>query len=255
MGFYDAKGYWRSDGDGFYDTKGNWVSPGGAFYDGKGVLRRPGEGFYDSRGNFVSPGGAFYDGRGVLQSSPVVLVNDGHASGAVTGALFLLSLPVILLWGLTVTVVEWIASHLYLVFFGYLLLCAVVSYGITKRKNHRGVRAALSFTGSFLCILSLAYVTLVYAVPYVLQRGSSFGSFFEFTAALAVGVAAIAIVQFFNYYHENAILELVLGILLFAAVILLLRFCANESASLADLAAVYGVKPSILFRVLFGLTV
>lgn len=153
------------------------------------------------------------------------------------------------------TVVEWIASHLYLVFLGYLLLCAVVSYGITKRKKHCGVRAALSFTGSFLCILSLAYVTLVYAVPYVLQRGSSFGSFFEFTAALAVGVAAIAIVQFFNYYHENAILELVLGILLFAAVILLLRFCANESASLADLAAVYGVKPSILFRVLFGLTV
>ncbi len=31
MGFYDAKGYWRSDGDGFYDAKGHWVSPGGVF--------------------------------------------------------------------------------------------------------------------------------------------------------------------------------------------------------------------------------
>lgn len=65
MGFYDAKGYWRSDGDGFYDTKGNWVSPGGAFYDG----------------------------RGVLQSSPVVLVNDGHASGAVQARFFSCRFP------------------------------------------------------------------------------------------------------------------------------------------------------------------
>lgn len=39
MGFYDAKGYWRSDGDGFYDAKGNWVSPGVHFMIAKDISR------------------------------------------------------------------------------------------------------------------------------------------------------------------------------------------------------------------------
>ena len=60
MGFHDAKGIWRSDGDGFYDARGNWVSPGGAFYDAKEYLRSPGDGFYDAKGNWVNPGEAFY---------------------------------------------------------------------------------------------------------------------------------------------------------------------------------------------------
>lgn len=218
MGFYDAKGYWRSDGDGFYDAKGNWVSPGGAFYDGKGYLRSPGDGFYDAKGNWVSPGGAFYDGRGVLQSSAGavgVVGTSGEANGAVVGVLFLLSLPVVALWILTVRLIGWVSSHLYLVFGGYLLLTATISYAITRRRKHRGLRAALSFTGSCLCLLSLAYIALVYAVPYVILHGGSFGDFFEFTAALAVGTAAVAILQFFNYYHGNAVWELILGVLFF----------------------------------------
>lgn len=35
MGFYDAKGYWRSEGEAFYDSRGILVSPGGGFYDGR----------------------------------------------------------------------------------------------------------------------------------------------------------------------------------------------------------------------------
>lgn len=253
MGFYDAKGYWRSDGDGFYDAKGNWVSPGGAFYDGKGYLRSPGDGFYDAKGNWVSPGGAFYDGRGVLQSSAGavgVVGTSGEANGADGGVLFLLSLPVVALWILTVRLIGWVSSHLYLVFGGYLLLTAAISYAIARRRKHRGLRAALSFTGSCLCLLSLVYIALVYAVPYVILHGGSFGDFFEFTAALAVGTAAVAILQFFNYYHGNAVWELILGVLFFAVVMVLLRR-GGEVRSLQDLAAIYGVEPTGLFRLLF----
>lgn len=258
MGFYDAKGYWRSDGDGFYDTKGNWVSPGGAFYDGRGYLRSPGDGFYDSKGNWVSPGGAFYDGRGVLQSSSGVVgvagvtENDGYANGAVVGILFLLAVPIFALWMLTVLLIQWMSSHLYLVFAGYLLLTAAICYVIAKRKKHVGIRSVLSYAGSYLCLLSFAYITLVYAIPYVILHEESFGSLFEFTVALAVGAAAVAILQFFNYYHENAVLELILSILFFIVVLILLRASANGIESLQDLAAMYGVKPSFIFKVLFG---
>lgn len=264
MGFYDAKGYWRSDGDGFYDSKGNWVSPGGAFYDGRGYLRSPGDGFYDSKGNWVSPGGAFYDGRGVLQSSSSVVGvagvvgvtgNDGSANGAVVAVLFLLAVPIFILWALTAFLIQWMASHLYLVFIGYLLLAAVICFVITKRKKHRGVCSILSYAGSYLCLLSSAYITLVYAIPYVILHEESFGSLFEFTVALAVGAAAVAILQFFNYYHENAVLELILSILFFIAVLILLRFSTNGIDSLQDLAAIYGVKPSGVFKLLFGVAI
>ena len=83
MGFYDAKGYWRSDGDGFYDAKGHWVSPGGVFYDSKGYLRRPGDGFYDAKGHWVSPGGAFYDGKGYLRSGNSASSTSDTSNGIV----------------------------------------------------------------------------------------------------------------------------------------------------------------------------
>lgn len=198
-------------------------------------------------------GGAFYDGRGVLQSSAGavgVVGTSGEANGAVVGVLFLLSLPVVALWILTVRLIGWVSSHLYLVFGGYLLLTAAISYAIARRRKHRGLRAALSFTGSCLCLLSLAYIALVYAVPYVILHGGSFGDLFEFTAALAVGTAAVAILQFFNYYHGNAVWELILGVLFFAVVMILLRR-GGEVRSLQDLAAIYGVEPTGLFRLLF----
>lgn len=129
----------------------------------------------------------------------VLYITPGYFGGlivAVTGILFLLSLPVVALWLLTVRLIGWVSSHLYLVFGGYLLLTAVISYATARRRKHRGLRAALSFTGSCLCLLSLAYIALVYAVPYVILRG-------------------------------------------------------GEVRSLQDLAAIYGVEPTSLFRLLF----
>lgn len=255
MGFYDAKGNWRSDGNGFYDAGGNWVSPGEAFYDGRGYHRSPGDGFYDSKGNWVSPGGSFYDGCGVLQASSDVAGatgSDGNANGAVVGVLFLLTVPIFAMWMLTAFLIQWISVHLYLVYISYLFLTAVICYAIAKKKKHRGVFTVLSYVGNYLCLLSFAYITLVYAIPYVILHEESLSSLFEFTVTLAIGAAVIAVLQFFNYYHENAILELVLGVLFFIVVLILLRSSANGIDSLQDLAAVYGVKPSAIFKVLFG---
>ena len=94
MGFYDAKGYWRSDGDGFYDAKGHWVSPGGVFYDSKGYLRRPGDGFYDAKGHWVSPGGAFYDGKGYLRSGNSASSTSDTSNVIVAAIGFLLFIPI-----------------------------------------------------------------------------------------------------------------------------------------------------------------
>ena len=115
MGFYDAKGYWRSDGDGFYDAKGHWVSPGGVFYDSKGYLRRPGDGFYDAKGHWVSPGGAFYDGKGYLRSGNSASSTSDTSNGIVAAIGLLLFIPIALLWVATISLIEWISSHLYIV--------------------------------------------------------------------------------------------------------------------------------------------
>ncbi len=253
MGFYDAKGYWRNEGERFYDSHGNLVSPGDAYYDGKGVLRTPGDGFYDSKGNWVSPGGAFYDGRGNLQSPGVavgVVINNGTSIVITVG--FLLLLPILLLWMITMFLVEWMTSHLYLIYGAYMILDALLCCVITKLKKHFGIGAVLSYIGNYMCIFSFLYITLVYAVPYVMINGESFGSFFEFTAALAVGAAGVAIVQFFNYYHENACWELVLGCLFFVIVILILKYGTGDCYTAEYLANLYHVKTSKLFLMLFG---
>ena len=256
MGFYDAKGYWRSDGDGFYDARGNWVNPGGAFYDGKGYLRNQGEGFYDAQGNWVSPGGAFYDGKGYLQSSGVAVgATVSGGSEIVIGVGFLLFIPVMLLWVMTMFLVEWMAAHLYLVFAGYAIADIILCCGITKLKRHCGMKAALSFMGNYMCILSFIYITLVYAVPYVMINGDGFGSFFEFTAALAIGAAGIVILQFFNYYHEKAIWEWILGVLFFVITIALIKYEVGDSYTIESLAETYHVKVSKLFIALFGFVV
>lgn len=252
MGFYDAKGHWRSDGEGFYDGKGNWVNPGDAFYDGRGQLRTPGEGFYDGKGNWVSPGSSFYDGKGCLQTSgPVAGVVVEGGTGIVGVAGFLLAIPIVMLWLMTMFLVNWMASHLYLIFIGYLFLNTVICIAITKRKRHRGVGAALSFAGNYVCMLSFVYIVLVYAVPYVIINDGSFGSSFEFTLTLAIGVGGIAIVQFFNYYHERVVLEFILGILFFVVIIAFLRY-GKDVDTVESLARIYGVEASKLFTALFG---
>lgn len=253
MGFYDAKGHWRSDGEGFYDGKGNWVSPGDAFYDGRGQLRIPGEGFYDGKGNWVSPGEAFYDGKGHRQSPVPVAVVGAEGGAEIVGAVgLLLSLPIIVLWSMTMVLVDWMASHLYLIFAGYLFLNAIICIVITKRERHRGVGAVLSFTGNYVCMLSFVYIVLVYALPYVKLNEGSIGSFFEFTLTLAMGAGGIAIVQFFNAYHGRAVLECILGVLFFVVIIVMLKY-GNEVDTVEALAGIYGVEASKLFVTLFGL--
>lgn len=228
MGFYDAKGNWRSDGDGFYDSRGNWVSPGGAFYDGKGYLQSSG----------IAVGAAV-----------------GGGSGIVIGVGFLLSIPVVLLWLMTMFLVEWMAAHLYLVFAGYAIADIIFCHAITKLKRHCGMKAILSFMGNYMCILSFVYITLVYAVPYVMINGDGFGSFFEFTAALAIGVGGVVILQVFNYYHEKAILEWILGVLFFVITIALIKYDVGDSYTIESLAEIYHVKVSKLFIALFGFVV
>ena len=249
MGFYDAKGYWRSEGEGFFDSKGYWVNPGGSFYDGLGYLRNPGDSFYDAKGYLVRPGEAFFDGRGHLQYPPGTI---GTGSRLSMWCLFLLALPVILLWMVTAVLIQWIASHLYLVFFGYLALNAVICGVVTKIKKHRGFRVVLSFAGNYTGMLSFIYITLIYAIPYVARHNGSLGSLLEFAAALAVGCAIAMILQFFNYYHENAALELLLGILLFVGTILVLKYCSYEVSTVQEFAAVYGVRPSGVCKLFFG---
>jgi len=253
MGFYDAKGYWRSDGDGFYDFKGNWVSPGGAFYDGKGYLRSPGDGFYDSKGNWVSPGGAFYDGRGYLQTTGVAVgaVADNGTQLVLTAG-FLLLLPVAILWSMILFLIEWMTTHLYLVYGGYAIADVLLCRVLTRCKKHHGLSATFSFVGNYLCILSFLYIALVYAVPYVMVKGDGFGSFFEFTAALAIGAAGVAVLQFFNYFHERAFLEFILGCLFFVVVILILKNEAQDLYTTGYLAELYHMESSKLFPLLFG---
>ena len=149
MGFYDAKGVWRSDGDGFYDAKGNWVSPGGAFYDAKGYLRSPGDGFYDAKGNWVNPGEAFYDGAGELQTGYSVGVAGTGSPTLVLTAGVLLFLPVFVVWMLMAAAIDWLASHLYLVFAVYALLDAAGCMFTVRGKRLRGVRAAVCFAGNY----------------------------------------------------------------------------------------------------------
>ena len=109
MGFYDAKGYWRSDGDGFYDAKGHWVSPGGAFYDGKGYLRS---------GNSASS-------------------TSDTSNGIVAAIGFLLFIPIALLWVATISLIEWISSHLYIVYIGYAIIDVVICSILSKIKKHK----------------------------------------------------------------------------------------------------------------------
>ena len=252
MGFYDFKGYWRDDGDGFYDAKGYWVNPGESFYDTKGYLRNPGEGFYDAKGYWVNPGGAFYDSKGYIRSANAISTTSDTGTQLVALIGFLLFIPIALLWVATIALIEWISLHPYIVFMGYAIIDAVVCILISKFRKHKKVKFALSFLGNFACILSFIYITLVYAVPYVVIHEGDFGSFFEFTIVLALGCGVIAVLQFFNYYHEKAILEFILGVGFFVIVIRLLQNNVGEIQTIEKFAEIYGVNVSVPFKLLFG---
>lgn len=169
------------------------------------------------------------------------------------GIAFLLFMPIGMLWLMTMRLTEWMTSHLYSIFIGYMIMDAVLCFAITKAKDYRGKKAALGFVGNFISILSLIYIILIYAVPYMMINDKSIGSFVEFTIALAVGVAGIAILQYFNYYHQKAVLEFILGILFFVIVIRLLKYGIRDMSTMESLAEIYNVKVSALFKVIFGL--
>lgn len=253
MGFYDSKGFWRNDGDGFYDAKGYFRSPGDGFYDSKGYFRSPGDGFYDAKGYWVTPGGSFYDSKGYSRSTNSTMsATENAGEGIVATIGFVFFIPIALLWLMTIFLIEWITSHLYIVFIGYSIIDVVLCLAITKVKKHQGVNFLLSFLGNYVCILSLIYITLVYAVPYVTINGGSFGSFFEFTLVLAFGVGGIAVVQFFNYYHGNALFEFIVGTVFFVVVIILLKSGTKDMNTIESLAEMYRLKISVLFKLLFG---
>lgn len=254
MGFYDAKGYWRNDGDGFYDAKGNWCNPGEGFYDAKGYFRNPGDGFYDTKGNWVNSGGSYYDGKGYLRTYSLTDVSTS-GTGIVAAIGFVLFLPIGILWMMTTFLVQWITFHLYEIFIGYIILDAVISVIITKIKKHQGAKFVRSFIGSYVCILSFIYIVLLYAVPYVTINEGSFASFFEFTLVLAFAFGGIAVVQFFNYYHEKSVLEFILGIMFFAVVIILLKNGTKEMNTIESLTQMYNLESPTLFKVLFGFAI
>lgn len=254
MGFYDSKGYWRNDGDGFYDAKGYFRNPGSGFYDAKGIFRNPGDGFYDAKGNWVNPGGSFYDSKGYRSSAGyTVPVDEGEDIVAVIG--FILFILIGILWMATTFFVNWITFHFYSVFIGYIVINVFLALAITKVGKHRRDKFVFAFIGNYVCSLSLIYIMLIYAVPYVTTHGGSFGSFIEFTLVLGLGGGGIAVMQFFNYYHGKAVLEFILGMLFFIIVIMLLKNNAKEMNTIESLAEMYNVKVSVLFKLLFGFAI
>lgn len=253
MGFYDAKGYWRNDGDGFYDAKGYWRNPGNGFYDAKGYWRNPGSGFYDFKGNWVNPGGSYYDGKGYRRIYSIGEVTTPSSSQNIVVLIaFMLFLPIGIVWMATTFFIQWVSYHLYIIYFGYIALDVLSCLIITKVKKHRGVQYIMSFMGNFLCILSLIYIAVLYAVPYMLANGGSFASFFEFTLVLATGIGGIFILQFFNYYHGKSFLEFILGVLFFCVVIIILKKEMMEWSTMERLIAMYHIKSQRLFIALFG---
>ena len=162
---------------------------------------------------------------------------------------FLLSLPFLALAAVCAVLAEWIVQHPFLVFFGYAVCAALVCYVITKRKSYRGLASVLSFFGSYASILSMVYVVLLYAAPYVIERGGSVGGSIEFIFAALVCIGAIVVLQFINYYFEKAVLECFLGILFFLAVCIILRYSAG---SLEKIEQIYSLSDAKLFRFLIG---
>lgn len=168
---------------------------------------------------------------------------------------FLIFIPIALLWMTMTFAVEWIAAHVYGVYIGYAIADVLVCWIITKTKKHQGIKFMLSYTGNFICILSFIYIVLVNAVPQVIVNGGGFESIFEFILILAFGFGGMCVVQFFNYYHEKAFFEFVLGMVFFVVVVILLKNGTEEINALERLAAIYNVKVSTLFKALFGFAV
>ncbi len=256
MGFYDSKGYFRNFGDSFYDGKGYLRSWGSGFYDARGYFRNWGSGFYDTKGNWVNFGNAFYDYKNNICSSNEVTSNSRTGEEISIGIIgFILLIPVVLLGLILSSLIEWITSHFYIVYIVCCFIATISCFVVTKKKKHRKINFLLGFIGNFLCFLSFLYITLLYTVPNVKVNGFDFGGVFEFLLVSLLGIGGIAVIQFFNFYHEKAVLEFVSGTLYFVGVIHILKNNTNVIDSFANLAEIYGIEINIILKVLFGFSI
>ena len=128
-----------------------------------------------------------------------------------------------------------------------MIVCIIV----TRFKKHRGIKSFFSFVGNYMCILSYAYIVLGYAIPYMEKNNRDFSSFLNFLLFSILGIGAVAILQFFNYYHEIAFIEFLLGVAFFIIVIVILKHASGDVNILENLADIYHVKPTMMFRLIF----
>ena len=145
--------------------------------------------------------------------------------------------------------VEWLVKHPVLVYFGYAAYAALMCLVITKRKRRKGGAFLLSFAGSYLPMLSMVYVVLLYAAPYVMEKNGSLGGVLEFAFAVLICIGAIAVLQNINDYHEKSTLECFLGIVFFLLVCLILRYSVGTWEKVEKVYALRGAK---MLRILVG---
>lgn len=226
MGFHDGKGYWREDGEGFWDAEGYWVEPGDTFFDGVG-----------------------YQTYTVPDS---VLRQKSDYGFFLCSLLF--AVPAVWIFAMVVLAAEWVSRHFYPVVVGYTILDAIICRRIIRKKKHRGGKAVLSYWGSFISLYSLLYVVFGYALPYAADRGWNAASVIELISVLFVWAITIAILQFFNYYHEIAFWEFFLSLVYFLIILTVLRLniSMNTNYSPEDFATLYQVNLSWIFRLFFA---
>lgn len=107
----------------------------------------------------------------------------------------------------------------------------------------------MSFAGSYLPMLSMVYVVLLYAAPYVMKKNGSLGGVLEFAFAVLICIGAIAVLQNINDYHEKSTLECFLGIVFFLLVCLILRYSVGTWEKVEKVYVLRGAKT---LRILVG---
>lgn len=254
MGFHDGKGYWREDGEGFWDAEGYWVEPGGSFHDFGGNIKEYGDPFLDANGKWCEPGDTFFDGVGYqTYTVPDSVLRQKSDYGSFLYIL-LFAVPAVWIFAMVVLAAEWVSRHFYLVVVGYTILDAIVCRRIIRKKKHCGGKAVLSYWGSFISLYSLLYVVFGYALPYAADRGWNATGAIELMGILFMWAITIAILQFFNYYHEIAFWEFFLSLVYFLIILTVLRLniSMNTNYSPEDFATLYQVNLSWIFRLFFA---
>lgn len=228
MGFYDSKGHYRNNGEGFYDAKGCYRNPGEGFYDAKGWYRNPGEGYYDYKGCYRQPGEQFYDAKGNLCSGEHMVIWAGIAAhnqriegeqSMAAGILFLIAVPVAIIFIAIGSIFEWVANHFYLLSISFLLLSVAVSAYIAFKFHayKKTYQRTFSIIGNTMC-----FVTFILSFFFVVVPGSR-ESLVSSILVFIFSILFIAVPVFFNYFHGISILEFVVGIAVFCVFLIFLK--------------------------------